>query len=370
MSVLSLFGPLTLRRRYYHDPAKGRGRCPLDKALGLVGEFTPALARLGTRAAAQSPFECASADLAEYAGVKVPGRQLQRLVEELAPQMRQDLQRRAVPAQVPVVPVLYIEVDGTGVPMRPTELEGVKGKGQDGKASTREVKLACLFTQSDTDEDGRPVRDEDSTTYVSSFESARDFGPLVRREALRRGYARSQTTLLLGDGAAWVWELARTNFPDAINILDFYHASEHLAALERLLPAVAVGNGSSSRYELWRQWLRDSRLDDILTGARACLPAGSAPDEAVEREIAYLENNRCRMDYAHYQAEGWFIGSGAVEAGCKSVVGQRLKNSGMKWTLPGARNILTLRCALHSQTQFADWWNKREHKSIAQLRAA
>ena len=369
--VLSLFGPLVLQRRYYHRAARHCGRCPLDEALGLIGELTPGLAQIGARAVAQGAFASASADLAAYAGVHVPGRQLQRLSDEVAPQMREDLKRRPVPANQPAVPVLYVEVDGTGVPMRPSELQNTKGRGPDGKAATREVKLACCFTQSHTDEKNNPLRDEASTTYLTSFATASDFGPLVRQEAFRRGYATARTTILLGDGAAWIGDLARLNFPDAVRILDFYHASEHLAALERVLLPSSLATPAPeapirpSRYERWRQWLLDSRLTDILSEARAHLPPSADQLKEAQTQIAYLQNHHAIMDYAQYKRRGWFIGSGAVESGCKLIVAQRCKHSGMHWTIPGARNILTLRAALLSQDQFNQWWAARENRTAA-----
>lgn len=369
--VISLLGPMVLRRRYYHHPMRHTGRCPLDDALGLIGELTPGLAQIGARAAAQGAFASASADLVAYAGVPVSGRQLQRLSDVVAPQMREDLRRRPVPANQPTVPVLYIEVDGTGVPMRPSELKDTKGRGPEGQATTRELKLACLFTQSHTDEKNNPLRDDASTTYLSSFATATDFGPLVRREAFRRGYAQALTTIVLGDGAAWIDELARLNFPDAVRILDFYHASEHLAALERvLLPSIPTDPAANTpikptRYERWRQWLLDSRLTEILSEAHAHLSA--APDQLKEAQaqIAYLQNHHPFMNYAQYRRRGWFIGSGAVESGCKLIVGQRCKHSGMHWTIPGARNILTMRSALHSQDQFDLWWASRQNRRSA-----
>jgi hypothetical protein len=118
------------------------------------------------------------------------------------------------------IPIMYAEVDGTGVPMVTAGLEGRKGKQPDGSAKTREVKLGSVFTQTQCDEEGNPMRDYQSTTYVGSFESAQEFGARVRAEAFRRGMGRAEQVVFLGDGAAWVWELARVNFPDALQILD------------------------------------------------------------------------------------------------------------------------------------------------------
>jgi hypothetical protein len=194
----------------------------------LEGAYTPALARMMYRAAAKNSYAEASQDLFEYAGVKVGERQIQRLVREVAPAVapwlktRQDKPERAR---------MYVSGDGTGVPMRPEELAGRKGKQADGSAKTREAKLGCVFLQTEVDAKGHPVRKEDSTTYIGSFEGATEFGLLLRQEAQRRGMAQATQIIFIGDGAAWIWELVRVNFPGAILILDFYHALLHVHGL-------------------------------------------------------------------------------------------------------------------------------------------
>jgi hypothetical protein len=110
---------------------------------------------------------------------------------------------------------MYVCADGTGVPMRKEELEGRQGKQEDGSAKTREAKLGCVFLQTEVDEEGHPVRKEDSTSYIGSFEGAAEFGLLLRQEAQRRGRAKATKIIVLGDGAAWISELARVNFPTA-----------------------------------------------------------------------------------------------------------------------------------------------------------
>jgi hypothetical protein len=365
LTVQSIFGPLDLLRRYYYDSSKalgGCGRVPLDKALGLVEDFTPALARLAARASAQSPFEEASADLREYAALKVSARQLQRLVQVIGPQMRQTLKTLPRDASPAIIPTLYLLGDGTGVPMHKAALQGVQGRASDGQARTREVKLGCVFTQSTVDEDGHAVRDEASTTYVSSFAGASHFGTLLRAEALFRGLDRAQRVVVLGDGAAWIWELARVNFPGATEIVDFWHACEHLGELNRLLGPPNAGAPLQERFQRWRTLLRDSKLAQILAECRQLSEAASlepATSKQVQTELAYFQKQQKRMDYAAFHAAGLFIGSGVVEAGCKTVVGRRLKQSGMFWGETGAQNILTLRTTLMNQDRFDQFWKLR-----------
>jgi hypothetical protein len=350
--VLSMFGPVRLCRDYYH-PAGNQGAFPLDRALGLIGNFTPGAARMLSRTAAQLPYEESRQQLQELAGLKIDASQIQRLVQVLGTTVPQHLVQLPGPA-APAAPQFYVSVDGTGVPMLAAELAGRAGKGADGKAKTREVKLAALFTQTKIDEAGRPVRDPASTTYLGNFACSDDFGPLVRQAALARGLAKAQQTIFLGDGAAWVWEIARTCFPQAAQILDYYHASEHVVGLAK---AVYADPGTAGNWALrWQSLLYESQLDMLLAEARAAVQ--ETPAELVQKELDYLEGNRDRMDYLRYRQQGWFIGSGVVEAGCKRVIGQRLKQSGMFWTEAGAAAIISLRCALLSAGGWDYLWRQ------------
>jgi hypothetical protein len=239
--------------------------------------------------------------------------------------------------------------------MLKTELIGRSGKQPDGSAKTREVKLGCVFTQTKTDEEGLPVRDYQSTSYVGSFEPAQEFGTRIRAEAFRRGLGRARKAVFLGDGAAWIWELARVNFPDAIQILDLFHALVHL----HILCEGLYGPGSPAAVRMEHQWAELFKQDKVLAviaAARARLKfMGTQPDDTLEKQIAYFENHQHRMLYLTYRNQGLFYGSGVVEAGCKAVVGQRLKQSGMFWSETGAQNILSLRCTLLSNLWDLCW---------------
>ena len=345
--VLSVFGPVTLARDYYHPPGP-EGGFPLDRVLGLIGGCTPGAARMLGRTAAQLPYLESRQQLQELAGITVEPSQIQRLVQLLGPPAQARLVELPGPARQ-AVPEFYVSVDGTGVPMIRAELEGHRGRGPDGQAHTREIKLAALFTQTTRDAEGDPIRDPQSTTYLASFVSSDLFGGLVRQAALARGLAQAGRVIFLGDGAAWVWEIARTCFPQAVLILDYYLASQHVVALAR---AIYPEAGTAQNWAVrWQSLIYDSELDVLLSEARAA--ADPAPTETVQRELDYLERNRARMDFRHYREQGWFIGSGVVEAGCKRVIGQRLKQSGMFWRETGATAVASLRCALLS----AGGWN-------------
>lgn len=363
----TLFGPLRVRRNYYHAAATGQGRYPLDEALHLVGPYSPALARLMSRAGAQTGFESGSEDLRVYGGLAIPGRQIHRLMQIIGPAVHRAAEAAPNETAPAPIPVLYVEVDGTGAPMVPAELAGRKGKQPDGTAKTREVKLGCVFTQHGTDDEGQPVRDAASTTYLCGLESAGDFGSRLRREARRRGLGQSERVVLLGDGAAWVWELGRVNFAGAIEILDYYHAREHLS---RLIEAL-VGQGTPAATKLqarWESWLWQGEVTRLLkTARRRGQAVGGALGVAVATELGYFEKNRTRMRYGEFRRQGLFIGSGVVEAGCKTVVGQRAKQSGMCWTEAGLLAVLHTRCALLSGQFDTFWenWNQTAQPCLA-----
>jgi hypothetical protein len=351
LAVDCIFGCIHLRRNYFYDESTGQGRAPLDQALGLVNGSSPGLLRLASRAAAREGYQAASEDLLELAGIAIDGRQIQRLVSVAGPAIGKELQKDSRQA-APPVPTLYVEVDGTGVPMVADELAGRKGKQPDGTAKTREAKLCAIFTQTRCDAAGLPQRDYHSTTYVGSFESSEAFGLRARHEALRRGSGRAERTVFLGDGAAWVWEVKRVNFPDAIEILDLFHALEHL---DELCQEIYPSESSAKETTLtWFDMLKNDEVARVIAAAQARIAElGKQTDETLKTRVGYFERNKDRMLYKTYRDAGLFYGSGVVEAGCKAVIGQRLKNSGMFWTETGATNMLNLRCALKG-----DRWNE------------
>ncbi len=255
------------------------------------------------------------------------------------------------------VPVLYVCYDGTGVPMVPAEVKGRRGKQPDGTAKTREAKLGCVFTQTSTDQRGRPVRDPASTSFVGAIETAEAFGWRLYGEALRRGLRRAQRLAVLGDGARWVWTLAELHFPEAIQIVDVYHAREHIAELCRLLCDQHEDRALRLRTRWWTH-LDEGRVEKIVAQARRRLPRSRRRRQPLEQQLAYLETNAERMRYAAFRAHGLFVGSGVVEAGCKTVIAQRLKQSGMEWSMRGANAIIALRSTILSG-RFEDFWEAR-----------
>jgi hypothetical protein len=365
--ALTLFGPVALRRNYYYSEDEQQGRAPLDQALGLWAGYSPGVLRLLCRAGARLPFEMAAAELKAYCGLEVEGRQIQRVAQAMGPLVR-TVQQQLPPFKhdAGTIPIMYVAVDGTGVPMVPEELAGRPGKQPDGSAKTREVKLGCVFTQTTTDEEGLPLRDYQSTSYLAGFEEAADFMVRVRQEAFRRRMADALLLVLLGDGAAWIWEQGQKCFPMAFQILDLYHALEHLATLSKLLEPQA-----DTAQALWRDWKEQFLVDEVaqvLDQARERAAQRTGPTaKLADKEIGYFEHNRSRMLYGTYRALGFFYGSGVVEAGCKNVIGGRCKGSGMLWSVAGATHVLDLRCSLYGN-QFDEAWDQLNQSDYLRLR--
>jgi hypothetical protein len=357
--VHCLFGHFPLRRDYYYHPRRG-GHYPVDEALGLDDGHTPGLVRLAClEGADESGYEKAQAHLLATGGIHMDGRQIHRLVQRVGPVAQAWQQRPYENGQEErtSVPILYVSADGTGIPMRPEELKGRSGKQADGTAKTRQVYLGCVFTQHGRDERGRPIRDWESTTYVSSMDSSDVFGVLLRHEALRRGMSSARRVVLIIDGAGGLETMGLINFKDAIQIVDFYHALDHAG---NVLAAV-LGNKDHPDYDARRRrWakrlLRNGVAALVAETREEC--AGTTRADAVEKELLYFANNIPRMQYGTFRRLGFFIGSGVIEAGCKTVVGARCKQSGMFWGIPGAEHVLSLRC-IHASRRSNAFWNHR-----------
>lgn len=348
-SVETIFGSIDLKRNYLYSPKDHQGRCPLDEALGLIDGTSPGLVRLASRAAAREGFAAASDDLKELAGIHIDGRQIQRLVASSGPMVAAQLKRTGPEVELKPMPICYVQADGTGIPMVAPELEGRKGKQDDGTAKTREVKLGCVFSQTKTDEEGQPMRDYQSTSYVGTLESVANFAPLLRDEARRRRIGQAQKVVFIGDGAAWIWELARTHFPLAILILDYYHMMEYLHELSQLLYGQDTPWAGRMK-DQWKEQMEQDEVQAVIDGMNQRVVQLGDPSaetrEKIQEKIRYLENNQGKMRYGTFRAQGLFYGSGVVEAGCRAVIGKRLKQSGMFWSQSGAENIIALRCAL------------------------
>jgi len=361
-TVESVLGPLTLARAYYHCAPCATGFCPRDAALGMAGTpLSPAVTRMVGAVGALVSFAEGHALLRELAGVEVDTKQVERTAETLGRAIATDEQRVVVP-DPPAAPTMYLGVDGTGLPIRRTELAGRAGKQPDGSAKTREVKLVTVWTAEGHDAAGTAVRDLGSVTYSAAIESAAShdtdprrspFAQRVDREAQRRGFDHAPRRVVLGDGAAWIWNLADDLFPGATQIVDLFHATQHLSDV-----ATAVYGAGT---DLAQQWAR-ARHEELDAGrlralCHALRTHTTTHDEA-RRCWEYVTHHRARMRYPTFRARGLCVSSGVVEAGCKVAIGTRLKRTGMHWTVAGADAIIALRCCRLSG-RFEDFWERR-----------
>jgi hypothetical protein len=357
----TVLGPVALSRAWYHCAACKHGLAPRDAELGVTGEtMSPGLAAMNDRAAASVPFAEAAGLLEELAGVRLAVKRVERAAEASGAAVAAGARERAgliagrrlVPLPPSPLPdKLYAVIDGTGVPMTSKETAGRAGKGEDGRARTREVKLAVFFTQDKLDKNGYPVRDRDSASVIATFEPAGTFAGLVKAEGIRRGADHVRQLTIIGDGAPWIWKIATAQFPEATQIVDLFHAREHLHDLARQLEFMLLDQKD--------QWLA-ARLEDLDYGdiggickAARAYPLTGLKKDQLDTALGYFENNAPRMRYHWFRQCGLFVGSGVVEASCKSVVGRRLKQAGMHWTVAGADAIIALRCREASSTREA-----------------
>jgi hypothetical protein len=359
----TVLGPVTLTRAWYHCTACKHGLAPRDAELGVQdASMSPGLRVMNDQAAAAGPFAKAARLLETLAGVRLTVKRVERAAEASGTAAAAAVRDRAamITARTlvpfppsPLPDKLYAAIDGTGVPVTAAETAGRDGKGADGRARTREVKLAVFFTQDKLDAKGYPVRDPGSASYIATFQPAAAFADLVKAEGIRRGADHVRQLTILGDGAAWIWNIASAKFPEATQIVDLFHAREHLHDLARLLEFMLLDRRD--------EWLA-ARLEDLDYGDTdgICRAARAYPLEGIKKDeletaLGYFENNAPRMRYRWFRQCGLFVGSGVVESGCKSVIGQRLKLSGMHWTTAGADAITTLRCQQASRPEDQIW---------------
>lgn len=353
---------MTLSRAYYWCEQCGTGWFPRDQRLHLDrGSLSAGLTRMVGASAAFVSFKEADELISTLAGVQVGAKQVERTAEALGAEIA--VEEQTTPCVgTPCSSIMYLGMDGTGVPMRKQELLGRPGKQADGSAKTREVKLVTVWSAGGHDKEGIPVRDAGSVTYNAAIESAAvhdtddtlsDFAYRVEREAIRRGFNDADRRVIIGDGAKWIWNIADELFPGAIQIVDLYHAKGAISTAARDIFGVDSEYGQQWAKKR-RDELEEGRIDDILDVLQPHLTAHKAASSC----RTYIMNNRHRMQYPLFRRQGFCTSSGVVEAGCKLAIGTRLKRAGMHWTLQGANSIIALRCCKLSN-RYDDFWEKR-----------
>ncbi len=367
--MLTAVGEAQCLRPYYLCEHCHQGQFPVDVDLDIEDtELSPGVRRMMAAVGHEAAFDRGREQLKLLAGLTVTTKAVERTAEAIGEdieQRQQQERKRALQLELPIpmvsrMPVLYVEMDGTGIPVLRKETEGRAGK-QDGQpAHTREAKLGCVFTQTRVDEEGYPIRDEASTSYVGAIESCEEFGRRLYAEAWRRGWARAEKQVVLGDGAEWIWNQADLHFPGAIQIVDLYHARQHLWDLSaKLHPSDPAAQ---------RRWvmvkkdkLDEGKIEAVVRSLRSVVVCYPELGDEIRTEANYFESNQERMRYPEFRKQGLFVGSGVIEAGCKTVLG-RLKQSGMFWTVRGANAIIALRCCQLSG-RFEDYWESRRARA-------
>jgi hypothetical protein len=364
--VLTALGPVEFERDYFVCSHCHRGQSPRDRELDVEGtEFSPGVRRMMAAVGSETSFEQGRQELELLAGLEVTAKAVERQAEAIGAdieageqkEIRQARQLELPEIGAPAVPVFYIEMDGTGVPVTKQEREGRASKTEGQPARTREVKLGCVFTQTSTDKQGWPIRDPDSTSYVAAIEPAEQFGLRLSTEAWRRGWSKARQKVVLGDGAIWIWNLADQHFPGAVQIVDLYHARQHVWEMAAKL-FVNDERARSQWASIGKYLLDQGQIEALALMLRHLLPDNEKLAQDLDKDADYFVRNARRMRYPEFRAQGLFVGSGVVEAGCRTVVGKRMKCSGMFWSVRGANAILALRCCRLSG-RFEDYWESR-----------
>jgi hypothetical protein len=366
-TVLTAVGVVEVSRPWYLCPHCHQGQFPADEELDIADtEFSPGVRRMQALVGQDTAFEHGRQQMKLLAGLEVTTKSVERVAEAIGADIARCEQAeidRALQLDLPIivgesVPVLYVQMDGTGVPVVKKETAGRKGKLDGLPAHTREAKLGCVFTQTKWDEEGYAVRDPGSTTYTGAIENAEQFGKRLYVEAWKRGWSRAEKKVVIGDGAEWIWNLALQHFPGAIEIVDLFHARQHLWDLARLLYP-----NDAKRRNAWiglhqKRWLDKGKIGKLVSSLREIQTTDADLAKKLRSEANYFASNAARMNYPKFRKQHLFVGSGVIEAGCKTVIGHRLKQSGMFWSVNGANAILALRCC-HLNGRFEDYWEGR-----------
>jgi hypothetical protein len=298
--VLTAVGEVVVSRPYYLCPHCHEGQFPADQQLDIVHtEFSPGVRRMQALVGQDASFDHGREQMKRLAGLDVTTKSVERASESIGADIARREQEeidRAVQLDLPIilgepVPILYIQMDGTGVPVVHKETAGRKGKLDGLPAHTREAKLGCVFTQTKWDQEGFAIRDPDSTSYTGAIETAEQFGKRLYVEAWKRGWSRAEKRVVIGDGAEWIWNIAKDHFPGAIQIVDLFHARQHLWELARLLYP-----NDTKRRNAWiglhqKRWLDKGKIAKLVASLRAIQTVDTDLAKKIHNEADYFATN-------------------------------------------------------------------------------
>lgn len=364
--VLTAVGWVKVSRPYFLCSHCHNGQFPADVELDVENtEYSPGVRRMLAAVGQEAPFDHGRQQMKLLADLEVTTKAVERTAEaigdDIAAREQAEIQR-AMQLDLPMIvgepiPVLYVQMDGTGLPVVKKETVGRQGKIEGQPAHTREAKLGCVFTQTSWDKEGFAIRDPDSTTYVGAIETAGEFGKRLYLEAWKRGWSRAKKKVVMGDGAEWIGNIADQHFPRATQIVDLYHARQHLWEVARKLHP-----NEETRQNRWMMVHQDlldhCKIKKLVASLRSIQTSSADLAEKLRIEADYFVKNARRMRYPKFRRQHLFVGTGVIEAGCKTVIGSRCKQSGMFWTVRGANDILALRCCQFNG-RFEDYWEAR-----------
>ncbi|MBF6614776.1 MAG: ISKra4 family transposase [Chloroflexi bacterium] len=327
-TIQTWVGSVTLERGYFYCKECRTGRYPLDEALGIpAGEhFSEGVQQGVCLVGVQMPFEGASHVLQVLSGICVSSRETERMTEQRGLALERELQAQDQHLLLTPVTTLTQTVGGCGC-----------GCGSDGEI-----------------EGGKATRQ----SYIAECGSMEAAGARLSAEAYRRGVGHEEKVVCLGDGAPSNWTQFDEHFPNRVEVLDWYHAMEHMWAAGNGL----FGQGTPQAVKWVKRWekaLWEGRVEGVIMALHRESKREGAEGEAAREQIHYFETNRERMRYSDYRALGYPIGSGTVESACKRLIGARMKGAGMCWGKRGAQGVLTLRAELLSGRWEQSWPNTR-----------
>lgn len=338
------------------------GAYPLKIALELVEGMTPGLAAQHQRVAVLSgAFREGAETMHSLAGVVMSESTFMRRAYAAGHRALQEqelavmrlvlcgaLPAHLIAAFTSVVPTLYIMMDGTGVPC--VKRDTRRHKGREGKrAKTREVKVGVIGTFRWADARGRRVRDPKAETHIVSNKTAKDFGALLRRVANSRGYGKDEFRIqICGDGAEWIEQIVKQAFPgaDIIFVNDFYHACEHLN--DFLAYEFKDAKALKRAFAKARGILLRNGGQGLVTHLERFYAKTATGNKEAKKELNYFKKCISHMKYAEYRKANLYIGSGIVEAACRTDVARRCKQAGMHWRLHNATAMCALTARLRS----------------------
>ena len=340
-TIGTIYGPVAIQRAYYHCKHCRRGHVPWDREQGISTLMWSPMAKcLVAETIGRLTYGEGVSLLERLLGFCIEESGSERVMDEVGGRLRGEdaelMQSYDVEQILPLVQDapqrLYVSMDGTSA-----HIDG----------AFHEVKTGVVY-EGLTGTDG--IDKAGNMRYVAAQEPAEKFGHRLYVAAAQSGVAQASTVVVIGDGAEWIWNLSAHHYPGAIEIVDYWHACEHIHALAKDYYGEGDLNGKRWATDHCR-WLKQRGPGTLLGAVKRMQPKTDAQREAVARETRYFTNNHQRMQYPRYRAAGLMIGSGPVEAGCKTVVGARLKRSGMRWSGRGADAVLAVRCALLSGEQ-------------------